>query len=248
MRVWFKNIASMLGIEDAEERSVREILAAAAQRSAVVGLSPSGIDVCPDPECCMLDAVEGDAVSLVWIGGAPRPEIVPGATFQIAIATSRGFHRGETTILSRWNEPGDAGARRRIGFLASLPPSLTHVQRRNSHRVPVAFDLAPFAQLYVPPLADPVCKAPIVDLSDIGLRVRIPAALAEQLSCGQQLVISAEFAATIPSFRSSVEVMRIAASKVPDSRVVGLRFVEPMTELTHAIRAIDLRRSTRSVA
>lgn len=248
MRVWFKNIAHMLGFEDADERTVREILSAAAQRSAIVGLSPSGIDVCPDPECCMLDAVEADAISLAWIGGTPRPEIAPGARFQIAIATSRGFHRGETRILSRWSEPSDAGARRRIGFLASLPPSLTHVQRRSSHRVPVAFDLAPVAQLHAPLFADPICKAPIIDLSDIGLRVRVPAGIAEQLSCGLQLVITAEFAATIPSFKTTVEVVRVAASKAHDSRVVGLRFLEPMTDLSHAIRALDLRRSTRSVS
>lgn len=248
MRVWFKNIASMLGVEDSEERSVREILAAAAQKSAIVGLSPSGIDVCPDPDCCMLDSVEGDAISLVWIGGTPRAEIAPGARLQIAIATSRGFHRGETTIVSRWTEQGAPGARRRMGFLATLPPTLAHVQRRGSHRVPVAFDLAPVAQLFAPPLADPVCKAPIVDLSDIGLRVRVPSALAEQLVSGQRLVVNAEFVTAIPSFQTTVEVIRIAASKAHDSRVVGLRFTEPMEELSRAIRALDLRRSTRPAA
>lgn len=248
MRVWFKNIASMLGVDDAEERSVREILAAAAQRSAIVGLRPAGIDVCPDPDCCMLDAVEGDTMSLVWIGGLPRPEIAPGETLQIAIATSRGFHRGETTILSRWTEQGGQGGGRRIGFIASLPPTLAHVQRRGSHRVPVAFDLAPVAQLFAPPIADPICKAPIVDLSDIGLRVRVSSALAAQLLSGQRLVVSAEFVAAIPSFKTTVEVVRIASSKAPDSRVVGLRFTEPMEELSRAIRALDLRRSTRPAA
>lgn len=248
MRVWFKNIAAMLGVEDADERSVREILGAAAQRSAIVGLSPSGIDVCPDPDCCMIDAVEGDTISLAWIGGTPRVELAPGARFQIAIATSRGFHRGETTILSRWAEQGAPGSRRRVGFLVSIPPTLTHVQRRNSHRVPVAFDLAPVAQLFAPPLADPICNAPIVDLSDIGLRVRVPSALAEQFVSGQRFVVKANFVTAIPSFKTTVEVVRIAASKAQDSRVVGLRFTESMEELTRAIRALDLRRSTRPAA
>ena len=246
MRVWFKSIASMLGLDDTEERSVRQILEVAASRSAIVGLCANQFDVYPDPDCCVLEAVESDSVVLVALGAARRNDIVPGARFSMAIGSSRGFHHGETTVLSRWIENDDRGVRQRSGFRVSIPTALTHVQRRMTHRVPVAFDLAPTAFLSVPESDASPCKAQIMDLSETGMRVRVP--LSQTYETGQVLEVDARFPDAIPSFKTSCSVVRSIRLKARDANVVGLRFIEPMSELSGAIRALDLRRGTRPAA
>lgn len=245
MRVWFKNIASMFGIADAEERSVREVLATAVSRSAIVGLSQSEFEAYPDPDCCILEAVESDSLVLLAVG-ASRPEIVPGAQFTVAIASVRGFHRGEVTVLSRWIEHNERGQRQRIGYRVSVPPALTHVQRRLTHRVPVAFDLAPIAYLGFPTSDASPRKSQIIDLSETGLRVRVP--IEQVYEHGQVLEVDARFSEVIPSFRTSCEVVRVTPVASRAIHVVGLRFCEPMHELSHAIRALDLKRSSRPAA
>lgn len=242
MRVWFKNIASMLGIEDAEERSLRQILTAAASRSAIVGLCKSEFDAYPDPDCCVLEGVEEDSLILVAIGSA-RADITPGAQFHIAVSSSRGFHRGETKIVSRWVEQGEGGGRQRYGFRVSIPQTLTHVQRRVTHRVPVAFDLAPFVYLTIPDSEAPACKAQILDLSETGMRVRVP--YEQEYAMGQILDADARFTEVIPSFKGKCEVIRVTPLKSRDAKVLGVRFDHEHSELSHAIRALDLRRSTR---
>lgn len=59
MRVWFKNLSALLGEEDSEESSVRQIVESAAARAAVVGLSKDAALVRPDPDCGVIDAVDG---------------------------------------------------------------------------------------------------------------------------------------------------------------------------------------------
>ncbi|MEY3143146.1 MAG: hypothetical protein RLY21_1639 [Planctomycetota bacterium] len=243
MRVWFKNIASLLGVEDAEERSLRQILTAAAARSAIVGLCKEEFDAYPDPECCILEGVEEDTLILVAVGPA-RMDLVVGASFHIAISSSRGFHRGETKIISRWVEQSDGGGGQRFGFRVSVPQTLTHIQRRVTHRVPVAFDLAPFVYLAVPEAEQPPCKAQIIDLSETGMRVRVP--IEQDYAMGQMLDADARFTEVIPSFKAKCEVIRVTPVKNRHARIVGVRFDHTLSELAHAIRALDLRRSSRS--
>lgn len=245
MRVWFKNIAHMLGLEDAEERSLRQILATAASRSAIVGLCANEFDAYPDPDCGILEAIEDDTLVLVNVGTA-RSDIVVGGQIFVAIASSRGFHRGEVTIMSRWVEQNERGHRHRCGWRVSIPQALTHVQRRLTHRVPVAFDLAPLAYLTIAESESAPCKSAIIDLSETGMRVRVPIDHAYEL--GQAVEVDARFTEIIPSFKTTCEVVRFTPVKSRDVNVVGFRFIEPMTELSHAIRALDLRRSSRPAA
>lgn len=249
MRIWLKSITSMLGLEDTQDRTVRQILDAAVARTAVVGLGTDEFDACPDPECCLLDSLDGDTMILVPAGAESMRGIAVGARYFVAVASSRGFHRGETTILSRWIEHGEDGAKR-FGFRASIPSVLVHLQRRDTHRVPVAFDLAPTATLMRPTegsddAADP-CVGSILDLSETGLRLRVPEE--SKFELGQILAIEAQFPSAIPSFKTTVEVVRIGRSKVPKSVALGLRFPEPLTTLGPAIRALDLRRGGRPAA
>jgi hypothetical protein len=246
MRVWFKSIAAMLGIDDTEERTVRQVLDAAVARSAVVGLCANEFDAYPDPDCCVLEAIEDDSLVLVAVGAARRSDIVPGARFHMAIGSSRGFHHGETTVMSRWMEHDERGVRQRSGFRVSIPTSLTHVQRRVTHRVPVAFDLAPSAILTIPESDAPPCKATVMDLSETGMRVRVP--ITQTYEIGQQVEVDARFPDTIPSFKSTCTVVRVAPLKAREVNIVGLRFSEPLSELSGAIRALDLRRGNRPAA
>lgn len=246
MRVWFKSIASMLGLEEVHERTVREVIDAAVERSAVVGLSSDASDVYPDPNCCVLDAIDGGELVLWRVGEGSRPDIVPGARFHVAIASSRGFHRGETTILSRWIEQDERGARTRAGYRASIPLTLVHMQRRGTHRVPVAFDLAPKAKLFHGESEEPRCVVPILDLSEGGIRLRVPDDF--QFEVGQELLVDAEFPSALPSFRSRAEVVRLGNSKTPGSKTLALRLFEPPTDLSRAIRALELRRGGRPAA
>lgn len=243
MRVWFKSIAAMLGIDDTEERSVRQVLDTAVARSAVVGLCVNEFDAYPDPDCCVLEAIDEDSIVLVAVGAARRSDIVPGARFHMAIGSSRGFHHGETTVMSRWIEQGEQGARRRSGYRVSIPTSLTHVQRRVTHRVPVAFDLAPSAILTIPESDAPPCKATVMDLSQTGVRVRVP--IAQTYEPGQELDVDARFPDTIPSFKAKCTVVRVAPLKAREVNIIGLRFTEPLEALSGAIRALDLRRGNR---
>lgn len=246
MRVWFKGIAAMLGLEDAAERTVREVVEAAASRLAVVGLSQTEARAVPDPDCCVLKAVEGRELVLVPTGGSMRLDIMPGTHFHIAIASIRGFHRGETTILSRWIKDDDEGGPRRVGYRASLPTTLVHLQRRATHRVPVAFDLAPSARMFVADGNSPFCTAPILDVSESGLRLRVPQDL--PLSFGEILDIEARFPSVIPSFRVTAQIVRIGESKAPEMLTLGLRLLDPPEELSQSIRALDIRRGRRPAA
>jgi hypothetical protein len=246
MRVWFKSIASKLGLEDSAERGVREILAGAAQRSAIVGFGADEYIVCPDPDCGMIDALEDDTLVIAFAPEMRGVYCIPGETLSIAIATSRGFHRGKVTVLSRWRDSGGAGSRPRAGVRVSIPVELVHIQRRFTHRVPVAFDLAPVAHLSRFDEEQFFLKAPIIDLSESGLRIRIPTEL--DLAPGTVLKLDARFPSAIPSFATTVEVIRRSTSKVPGTSMLGLRYTESMSELAKAIRTLDVRRGNRPAA
>jgi hypothetical protein len=246
MRVWFKSIAASLGFDDAAERSVREILSAAALRSAEAGLGSSERNVCPDSDFGFVDSVDDDGVSLAFAPQRRGVEFIVGERLWIAIATSRGFHRGETEILSRWSESASGGGRRRIGLRISIPASLTHIQRRFTLRVPVAFDLAPTAMI-TRMEGDPTpFKVPILDLSESGVLVRAP--ISAEFKLDLPVKIAATFPSAIPSFETTAVVTRTGSSKVEDCVSVGLHFVQPLSDLAKSIRALDVRRGNRPAA
>jgi hypothetical protein len=246
MRVWLKSIAASLGFDDAAERSVREILSAAALRSAEAGLGSSEHNVCPDSDFGFVDSVDDEGVSLAFAPQRRGVEFIVGERLWIAIATSRGFHRGETQILSRWNESASGGGRRRLGLRVSIPASLTHVQRRFTLRVPVAFDLAPTAIIVRAEGDQTPIKVPILDLSESGVLVRAPASA--QLTLNTQVKLAANFPSAIPSFETVASVSRIGPSKVEGCVSIGMHFEEPLSELAKSIRALDVRRSNRPAA
>ena len=136
-----------------------------------------------------------------------------GERLWIAIATSRGFHRGETEILSRWSESASGGGRRRIGLRISIPASLTHIQRRFTLRVPVAFDLAPTAMI-TRMEGDPTpFKVPILDLSESGVLVRAP--ISAEFKLDLPVKIAATFPQPLSDLAKSIRALDVRRGKRP---------------------------------
>lgn len=246
MRVWFKNLSSLLGEEESEECSVRQIVEAAAARGAVVGLSRDARAVRPDPDCGVLDAVDGEdlVISRHEADGEWLKDIMPGDKVHIAIAATRGFYSGETEVVSRWS--GHDIGLDRCGYRVRVPKSLLHSQRRTSERMPVAFDLAPRALVRTPDLEHEIGSGMVLDLSGTGMRMRI--ALPREIVVGELLAIDARFSNSIPSFEGLVEVVHVFPSRIPDARILGLRFVDERADIAQAIHELDLKRRGREAA
>jgi len=246
MRVWFKNLSSLLGEEASEEASVRQILEAAAQRHAVVGLSRDAATVRPDPDCGVLDAVDGDDIVIsrheggsAWLEG-----IMPGDQVCIAVSASRGFYTGQTEVVSRWS--GHDIGLDRCGYRVRIPSTMIHSQRRSSERLPVAFDLAPRATIRSSDLTKDVAGGLVLDLSATGMRLR--AVSGREMLVGELINVVTHFAHTIPAFEALAEIVHVFPSRVPDSRILGLRFVDEQPEIAEAIHALDLKRRGRTAA
>jgi len=243
MRVWYKNLSSLLGSDESEETSVRQILDQASRQKAVVGLSNSD-EVRPDPDCGVLDAVDGDDLVISRHEGGASLIFKPGDRVSIAIAATRGYYKGETEIVSAWTGR-DIGLDR-CGYRVRMPKSLLHSQRRTSERMPVAFDMAPRALVRTPDLATDIGSGLVLDLSGTGMRMRI--ALPREIVVGELLAIESRFSSSIPAFDGLVEVVHVFPSRVPDARILGLRFVDERPDISQAIHDLDLKRRGREAA
>ena len=246
MRVWFKNLSALLGEEDSDESSVRQIVECAAARAAVVGLSKDAGLVRPDPDCGVIDAVDGEdlVISRHKGDGEWLKDIMPGDAVFVAIAATRGFYTGETEVISRWS--GHDIGLDRCGYRVRMPKSLLHSQRRTSERMPVAFDMAPRALVRTPDLATDIGSGLVLDLSGTGMRMRI--ALPREIVVGELLAIESRFSSSIPAFDGLVEVVHVFPSRVPDARILGLRFVDERPDISQAIHDLDLKRRGREAA
>jgi hypothetical protein len=243
MRVWYKNLSSLLGSDESEETSVRQILDQASRQKAVVGLSNSD-EVRPDPDCGVLDAVDGDDLVISRHEGGASLIFKPGDRVSIAIAATRGYYKGETEIVSAWTGR-DIGLDR-CGYRVRIPESIVHSQRRSNERVPVAFDLAPKAVVKSPDAVSQIGLGIVLDLSGTGMRMRVVPM--REILLGELLTIEARFSNSIPSYKGLVEVVNVFASRVPDARILGLRFVDERPDIARAIRSLDYRRRGRSAA
>lgn len=246
MRIWFKNLSSLLGEEDSEECSVRQIVDAAAARHAVVGLSRDPKTLRPDPDCGVLDAVDGEdlVISRHEAEGEWLADIMPGDTVHLAISAARGFYIGEAEVVSRWS--GQDIGLDRCGYRVRMPKTLIHSQRRAAERIPVAFDLSPRATVRTPDLERQIGRGIVLDLSTTGLRVRV--ASSREILVGELVAVDATFSHSLPSFHGIAEVMNVFPSRVPDSRILGLRLIDEHPEVVRAIKELELHRRGASAA
>jgi len=245
VRLWFHRVASFLGLEEGAGASVQEVLRTAALRSASIGIGTVDGAALPSPFSGHVVDVEADALVISRpLEGPNRRELLQGESLHLSIASDRGFHHGEVTVLGRWS--AGEGSARRYGYRVSIPRALIHEERRSLHRIPVAFDLAPRAVLLRPVSLAMVGEGTVVDLSEGGMC--ISAELLTIVRPDEPLVVKAEFPMCIPPIHTRMFVAHAAPSRKAGATDLGLRFAEPQPELGKAIRALELRRVNRAGA
>jgi len=245
MRLWFQRIATYLGLEDLDAGATQAVLRTAAVRSASIGIGSIDGVALPSPLDGHVEAVDEDALVISRpFEGSIRRELVAGERLHLSIAGDDGFHHGEVEVLGRWTE--GQGSTRRYGYRLSIPRALVHEERRNLHRVPVAFDLAPRAILVRPVSLLEIGHGTVLDLSEGGLCVRIDARSA--IRPGDAVHVTADFPAVIPPIRAHAEVAHARPARQAPCLDLGLRFTEAQDELGRAIRALELRRVNRAGA
>ncbi len=242
MRIWFHKVAGLLGLEETQEESVRAVLALAARRSASIGISDIDGVAQPTPLCGFVADLEDESFVISRpTNGAERKPLAMGEHLHISIGADQGFFHGDTMVLGRFSD--STGSERRYGYRLSLPKALVHEERRNLHRVPVAFDLAPSADLIRMNGSESLGRGTVLDLSEGGLRVRI--GVTTLLHKGDTLFLRAKFPATIADFEARVTVAHVAASRTGSTVDIGLRFLDGQSQLAQQIRSLEIRRIQR---
>ena len=240
MDVWFQHLADFFTRTDADNRTVRKLLDAAARRSAPVGFAPCDSQQPPRPEHGSVESVEGESL-LVMMPRDAGLTLVVGERLTISIGGESGFDVGEVVVMGEWVHRDDTSCR--SGVRVSLPHALEHVQRRERHRLPVAFDLSPRAALEArtPPAA--LGKGEVLDISESGARLLVDTTRA--LAIGEVVGATLTFPAPFPSVTARVEVVHVAPIPESGRLIVGVHFLEPMPELGRAIHKLELKRAQR---
>ena len=240
MDVWLRNLADLFVREDADVRSARKVLCAAAERSAPVGFAPAGAEACPKPEHGSIESIEGNALLILTprSGGA---RFVKGEHLTMCIEAPAGFDLGDVEVLGEWTRRDKSG--QRGGVRVTLPRMLEHVQRREHHRIPVAFDLSPRVTLESDEPRGPLGGGEILDISESGARIRVR--LLEPVAVGTKMVFHANCPAPFPSFTATAEVVHVVLAKGEERVILGVRFLEEHPELARAIHALERKRAQR---
>ena len=245
MRVWFQNVVSYLGFDDAPDALVVGILHTAALRSASIGIGTLDGAALPSPLSGHIEDLEADALVISRPHEGPtRRELVTGESLYLSIASDNGFHHGAVAVLGRW--ASGSGNAKRYGYRVTIPTVLLHEERRSLHRVPVAFDLAPRALLSRPVSLTAIGEGLVVDISEGGLCVR--ASLTTLLRPHEPVLVKADFPAYFPPIHGFATIAHVMNSRQVGHMDIGIRFNDEQPELCRAIRALELRRVNRSGA
>ncbi|MEY5033554.1 MAG: hypothetical protein RL354_2585 [Planctomycetota bacterium] len=246
MRLWFRSIAALLGHDSGGgDASVASILRRAAERSASIGIGSLDGVALPSPLSGHIESLEADALVISRpFEGACRRELVAGEHLHLSIAADKGFHHGDVEVLGRWVALDSGG--RRYGYRVTVPTVLLHEERRELHRIPVAFDLAPRGLLLRPGSLSEIGEGVVVDVSEGGLCLRCD--LRTLVRPEESVIAKAEFPAVLPPIHTRCDVAHVMEARQPGMCDVGLRFLEPQAQLGQAIRALELRRINRAGA
>lgn len=239
MDVWFHHLADFFWHSTPEGDSVRKLLEGAARRSAPVGFSALDAETCPKTDHGAIESVDDDAITIL----TPRSggnRLIVGEHLLLYINAGSGFDVGEVEVLGEWEHHD--GMIHRSGVRVSIPAVLEHVQRREHHRLPVAFDLSPRATLQAAGTAEALGKGEVLDISESGARVRI--SLAREVSPGEQIKLSALFPKPFPSFEVLGEIVHLMRSE-DNAAILGIRFLKGIPDLGRAIHQLELRRAQR---
>jgi hypothetical protein len=240
MDVWFQHLADFFTRDSAEWRAVRKLLNAAAKQSAAVGFAPCDSDEAPRPEHGSVESLEDNSLLIL----TPRDaglQFITGEHLVMCIATESGFDIGEVVVLGEWVRR-DRNSHR-AGVRVSIPRTLEHMQRRERHRLPVAFDLSPRVTLEGGDPPSPVGKGEVLDISESGARLLVDPA--REIAVGETLMARMNFPEPFPSFTAAVEVVHLVPTAGDTRLVLGVHFAEPHPELGRAIHKLELKRAQR---
>ncbi|MFM1805032.1 MAG: PilZ domain [Planctomycetota bacterium] len=245
MRLWFRSIAALLRPSGSDDDSVRTVLEDAARRSAPIGIGTVDGVALPSPlSGHVVELLEDALVISRPFDGSARKELVAGEHLHLSIGARRGFHHGDVEVLGRF--VSDEGSARRYGYRLSIPANLIHEERRELHRVPVAFDLAPTAVLLRPNTLEEIGEGTVQDISEGGMCIRID--LATLLRPGETVIVRAVFPSVLPEIRTRATIAHAMDARQSGFTDLGLRFSEPQDALAQAIRALEIRRINRAGA
>jgi len=242
MLVWLRNLGDFFGPEDDRVHTVRDVLRAAAAREARVGIRANGDDHVSPPDDGRLVGLDANALVIQL----PRTGIampIVGEHLHLTIEAQPGFDCCEVRVEGHWER--NDGTTRRSGIRVSLPELVEHIQRRQCHRLTVAFDLSPKAEAFLVGASGetPLGRGDILDVSEEGMRLRIP--LARELAQFQQLRIVTSFPDPFPSFEATAEVVHAKDLGGECGEILGLRFLDPKPDIGQAIHLCEMRRARR---
>ena len=242
MLVWLRNLGDFFGPGDDNVHTVRDVLRAAAEREASVGICTSGDDAVSPTDDGHVVGIESDSlvIQLPRTGGCLP---IVGEHLHLTIDAQPGFDCCEVSVKGHWERHD--GTARRSGIRVSLPTLVEHVQRRQCHRLTVAFDLSPTAQAFLIGTAGetPLGRGDILDISEAGMRLRLPTAHGLVLS--QQLRLVTRFPDPFPCFVAITEVVFTKDLGGGCGEILGLRFLDPAPDLGRAIHLTEMRRARR---
>lgn len=138
----------------------------------------------------------------------------------------------------------DSGSVRPLaGYRLSIPAALTSSERRQTHRVSVAFDLAPAATFFCGP-GDRSIDAAILDLSIGGARLRCHCPVSDLFSG-----LTGDIRVQLPEPVGDVLIPCEVAAMTPDRHrercQIGVKFDGDVPGIEALIRSIELRRAAR---
>jgi len=241
MLIWLRNLGDFFGPGGDHVHSVRDVLQAAAAREARVGIRANSDEISPPDDGHLVDLDANALVIQLPRTGGWLP--IVGEHLHLTIDAQPGFDCCEVCVEGHWERHD--GTTRRSGIRVSLPTLVEHVQRRECHRLTVAFDLSPTAETFLIG-ADgetPLGRGDILDVSEAGMRLRLSPA--RKLALSQQLRLVTRFPEPFPSFEATAEVVYVKDLGNECSEILGLRFLDPAPDIGQAIRLCEMRRARR---
>jgi hypothetical protein len=192
---------------------------------------------------CTIEHVRRDdlLISQPLVAGRNHPLAI-GEGLVMAFVSPRGRVIGRTRSLGRIKVPS-GGARPFFGYRLSLPLELVTDDRREHHRVPVGFDLAPEAELFTRFDRGPV-RGVVEDLSIGGARIRSRNARG-RIAPARRAYVKISLPPPINELGQMVTITHIEPGRDPEVQLIGLEFETPVAALTDFLRQAQQRRRRR---
>lgn len=226
---------------------MRQALEAAQRSRARVDLEP--LNGRPDAKLILASTIEQVRrddllVAQPTIGGRTYP-LTTGEKLRIAFAVDGTRLSGVTTCHGRCKTRSGAGGLF-YGYRLSIPEdTLLMTERRLAYRAPVPAEIAPEAELHVLHNGAAVTVHGIVeDVSIGGMKLRSRNA-SGKVAPGMRVFLKVQLPEPVGLITEMIHIAHIREGTQDDEFIIGLRFESEVSEITEAIKALDLERKSR---